>query len=69
MPQAAGWRSRRSLNRWIISLTRSSEVVTSPAITGTVLPLADACTTTARRHFTTDAFDFSLPRRTIRCSC
>ncbi len=43
-----------SLNRWIISLTRSSEVATSLAITPTVFPPAEACTTTARRHFTID---------------
>lgn len=43
-----------TLNRWIISRTRSSEVDTSRAITGTVFPPADACTTSARRHFTID---------------
>src|SRR3954469_14853693 len=38
-----------SLNRWITSRTVSSSAATSRAIAGTVLPLAEASTTIARR--------------------
>src|SRR5579862_514130 len=57
-----------SLNRWIISRTRSGEVWTIRAITATSLPPAAASTTRARRHFTTELSLLPLPRRTIRCS-
>ena len=56
-----------SLNRWIISRTRSGEVCTSRAIAST-LPPAEASTTIDRRHFTTDLSDLPPPRRTIRWS-
>ena len=55
-----------SLNRRIISRTRSGDVAASRAITGTVLPPADASTTSARRQRTTDPSELPLPRRTIR---
>ena len=55
-----------SLNRWIISRTRSCDVAADRAIAGTVLPPADANTTNARRQRTTDPPELPLPRRTIR---
>ena len=57
-----------SLNRWIISRTRSGDVATNRAITGAVFPPADANTTNARRHRTTEFSDPPPPRRTIRWS-
>lgn len=58
-----------SLNRWIISRTRSGLVATNRAITATSLPPADASTTIARRHFTIDFSVRPPPRRTIRWNC
>ena len=57
-----------SLNRWIISLTRSGEVCTNVAMTATSFPPAEARTTSARRHLTTELSLLPLPRRTMRCS-
>jgi len=54
------------LNRWITSRTVSSSAATSRAITGTVLPLAEASTTIARRYRITLLVIFGSPRRTIR---
>ncbi len=67
-PEGPATPSPLSLNRWIISLTRSSEVATSPGDHRDRVAARRRMHYTAQRHFTTDAFDFPLPRRTIRCS-
>jgi hypothetical protein len=57
-----------SLNRAITSRTVSSSAATSRAITGTLLPPAEASTTSARRYLITLFVAFGSPRRTIRSS-
>ena len=56
------------LNRRLISRTVSSSAATRRAITGTVLPPAEASKIVARRQGTTLLPCFDSPRRTIRCS-